>query len=369
MTRAFLLALSLLAAAVAEPPPAVFGPRVNLVGEAIPLGEAMERIGRQINRRFVGAPLQREQARQTYRFQLENATVADTLRAVEETTGLRIVRRSGRSGYVLTETPPVGQIGRRFGDYRVWVPTLRYSFYSYLAVADPARRYQRSLVNPSFVIEAPSDAEALRIRSIGAPWGMTASGLELPPTNPQAVVQQPSPNDARLWVLDQYIQAPELGVPELARVWFEVVFARSLTELRFDYPLKMTAPQLQTDGEFDAQLDPQPKVNYVQPGLALMLSGPVPAGLDPGNAMPSLARYLAVEGRFYEANDQALYTEMRLESATVVTDRLTTTWRALLDPTDARKVPARLELRCYVPSEEGTAERVEFEYLPMPPRG
>ena len=160
MNRVLFTIAMLLTPVCARPPAAQFGPRVSLSGE-LPLSTALLRLGRQLNRRFWGPPLNRsETARRSYAWHLDNATVADTLDAIRQTTGFE-VRRGSRYYYQLDEQGPRGSIGQPLGDFRVWLPAVRMFFSSYLYPAYADRVYQRLSVSPLFLVEAPCDPEAL----------------------------------------------------------------------------------------------------------------------------------------------------------------------------------------------------------------
>lgn len=358
--------IPLLLTFAAAQPRATVGPRVTLSGE-VELGDALDRIGRQLNRRFTGNILrQKKLLQQTYAFDLDAATVAEALDQLALLTGYRI-RRQNRFLYRIDVGVPVtGDVGRQFGDFRVWLSMVRYLFYSYRYPAMD-RSWDRAQLLPQFELEAPSDPESLRIRSILPPHAVGNDGLELPPLNPGAETESPSGSDPRIWTLMQYVTAPDPRIEMLDRVWFDVRFARELQQYGFDYALDLSVPQLQTDGPFDAQLEPQEKPNWEQ-GVTITVTGPIPANVPPEQVERWAPRYLWAEGQFLGADDRPLYTETRLEGTHIADPFWVTVWRVNLADVDGDATPERLRLELTMPGAETTLERVEFEHIPLPER-
>ncbi len=364
MTWSLALALAALTLAAPEPRDEC-GPRVTLVGTGIPLNDALERIGRQINRFFVGNLLQQPAGQRPYDFDLRGATVSETLAAVEGTVGYQ-VRRRNRGSYSIIGQKPVGQVGQRVGDFRVWLSMVQYYFYSMVSAAGGGT-FQRGYLLPQITIEAPSDPEALRLRSVAPPVGLAPNGQELLPTRGRGRLAQPSGNEPNQWLVNEYLQAPEAGTADAVAVFLDLTFAAALSRYAFDFRLDTAEPQLQTDGDYDARLEPVPRAVDWRRGVDVELTGPPPPDGAQGNPQQALNRQVWVEGRLF-AEAEPLYTETALVTVAAAEPTWTSTWRFALAPPDLRLKPTRLELAVAAAEGTGDTRRVTFDHVAIPTR-
>ncbi|MCC7490753.1 MAG: hypothetical protein IT204_00310 [Fimbriimonadaceae bacterium] len=348
----------LLAAPVAE-----LGPRVNLVGAAVPLVEALDSIGRQINRRFYGAVLRSPAtARRPCAFELRDADLGTALRAVETVSGYRL-RRSSRWLYTLDGSPPTAAVGQPWGAWNLWLTTVRSTSYALVYPGWEGRLYQQQYLTPALLLEAPSDQEALRLRGIAAPEGVTAAGLVLPAIDPRSRVIQPEPSDPRFWQVATSLTAPPPAERHLAALRCEVTWAARLTERTFEFQLPATERQVQTIDIVDATLEPRagtPREPYT-----VALAGQHEAAHSNAEATAFL-RGLLVEGQLHDAAGLPLYTETRQvdgEASGLI-------WRGQytfhLTELDAGATPARLVLRVTLADGEGPPERLQFDHVLLP---
>lgn len=358
--------LCLLGAAVAwgQPPAAVYGPRVTLHATGQPAAEVFDAVGRQLNRVFTGPALQGARRREPLDLDLDEATVAETLAALSEAAGAPIVRQAPHVYRVGETRQPGGEIGQPLGDFRCWLRSMRYLFYSTYFPAGPGRVARSAYLSPSLAIEAPSDPEALRIASVSPPTALTDGGDELASVPNRTRPTGPSGGDPRSWLFADLLNTRGLPVPSLARLWFDVTFVEELVARRYLFRLADGPGQLQSDGEFDALLEPAEEEAGWSAGALVTLRCPV--GLDP--EAPAGPDRIGVEGQFFDATDRPLYTIGTGNAAAVDEGLWQNQWRFRLYATDRKVEPVRLDVRLYVPEGLGVTERVTFEHLAVPPR-
>lgn len=356
--------LLLAVVALAQPPAAVYGPRVNLEASQRPASEVLDQVGRQLNRYFTGTAVQGANRNKPVDLVLHDATVAETLQAVAAATGGRVTRSSRFVYRVDDSRGAIGEVGQRLGDYACWLRYVRYTYYSYYYPAEPTKVSRLAYLSPYIAIEAPSDPEALRIASVSPPGAVTGQGDELTATSRRSRTTGPYDSDPRLWLLSDLLTLGGLDLAMLRQLWFDVTFARELQALRFDFRLADTVGQLQSDGDYDARLEPPDEDQSWSAGAAVTLSCAL--GVDP--EQPTGPDRVWVEGQFYDADDRPLYTQNTAEAPSRDEALWQNRWRFRLYRIDEKTKPARLELQLYVPVGTGVTERVTFEHVALPAR-
>ncbi len=352
------------ALATAQPPAAVHGPRVTIQALQQPTWEVLDAVGRQLNRLFTGTVVQSKARTRPIDLELDEATVAETLEAVARATGGRVTR-SSRFVYRVDEgRPAIGEIGEPLGDFQCWLRYVRYTYYSYYYPAEPAKVTRLAYLSPYIAIEAPSDPEALRLAGVSAPAARTDTGDELLATARRSRTIAPYDNDPRLWLLSDLLATAGLHLTSLRSLWFDVTFARELAAMRFDFRLADGAGQLQSDGDYDARLEPPEEGQDWSAGAAVNLQRAL--GLDP--EQPTGPERVWVEGRFFDADDRPLYTLATAEAPIRDEALWQNRWSFRLYRLDEKVKPVRLEVLLYVPLGTGVTERVTFEHVPLPAR-
>lgn len=191
---------------------AQYGPRVTHEADEQPLAEVLEAVGRQLNRRLELAGRQTEAARPVT-LRLTDATAGEALLELEELVGARAMRRS-RERYVLQPVRDLpGFVGQPIGAWRLWLESVAYALTSTIYPADPARRYARESTYGQFRFDAPSDADAVRLRRLR----QVPLGLEPARGQRQADVLAPDSNDPRQWRLQALLETPAAGVTAIER--------------------------------------------------------------------------------------------------------------------------------------------------------
>jgi hypothetical protein len=362
-----LLLIALLPVAAGAQPRTWLGPHVNLEATGVTAAEAFDALGRQLNTHFwIG--WSNPQTAPTYDVHLHDLTPAEAVARLAELTGQKL-RRNGREGWgpadAPSELPALGKpLPPPLGAWTVWLREIACHFTGTVSAPGRGGRQAHLAITPSFLVQAPSDAELLRVTRCRAAAAVTADGAELS-TNDRGWMWNQSYNDPSCWLL-----APELGpldrpVSALASVGFDLLLV-DLSERVFEFePLAAAGRhggELQTDGEVDARLDPP------APGAppSFVLSGPIPAGAG-DHWLERLQRPGTVDARLYAAGGRPLYSH--LETRNVSHDP--THWEAHLavtvDGPDARLTPARLTLTVYLPGVSETTLHVGFNDVPAPP--
>lgn len=349
------------ALAGADPLAAEYGPRVNLELTDQPLADVVDAVGRQINRRLEGSFLQQAPGRKPVDLVLHDATVAQALASIEELAECRALRRS-RERYVLQpqrELP--GFVGQPLGDWHLWLESVQYTLSSIIYPADPTRRWARVSTCAQFRLDAPSDADSVRLRRLRQPG--------LPAADPArqsrfADVTAPDPNDNRQWRLQLWLPVPGPDETSIERGEFTGEFASSCRQVKFDFgDLGSEETLLQTDGDLDVQLEaPQTRRG---PLWRVSLFLPPPA-VEPNQSAPRPTPPW-VEFWLRDRDAQPLYVDSRAEGSTLEQDRLV--WRYLVQPNDPEAAGgATLTVEVTLPEGESEAVPIRFEQIPMPDR-
>ena len=354
------LAVLFAATVVCGQPTSLYGPRITIHADGLATGDVLADIGRQMNRLFTGTAVQSKSRTAPLTMNLDDATVAETLEAIDRATNCRVTRASRFVYRVDASRKTVGEVGQPLGDYQCWLRYVRYSFYSYFYPTNDSRR---AYVSPYIAIEAPSDPESLRIQSVSAPGALTPGNDELGSLSRRSRTTGPWDNDPRIWLLSDLLEAPAPDVMSLKQLWFDVTFAARLDAMRFDFLLAGGGGQLQSDGEFDARLE-APEDNDWAGGTTVELQRAL--GVDP--EQPTGPERLWVEGRFYDADDRPVFTQLSSETPTQDEALWRNRWSFKVYKGDQKALPVRLEVQLYVPSGTGATERVTFEHVPLPPR-
>ncbi|MBI2302063.1 MAG: hypothetical protein HYU66_24430 [Armatimonadetes bacterium] len=345
---------------------AEFGPRVTLDAEAIPLRQALEQIGRQLNRRFYGQPLNdKDLAAKPVAFHLRNATMRQAVDAVEAATGLPVARYYGGYYNVGADSQYPRRIGVPLGDWTVWLSSIRYFYNSYLYFGEPGYRGIDERLGLVFAIEAPSDADSVRLLAISRPTAVTAAGDQLALATTYSPGWDFDNRDPSTYYATDYLKAPALDCAELEEVAVDLTFAARVEELRFVFDtLTVGKPLLLVSGDYDAELTVTPGVR----GGILSVRGPVPEGFDTPQGYARLRSERWLQARLYDAAGRALYTDLRMDTTTVKDGQWISGWRLETAFTDAGRAAAKLDARLYVPHGTTPPLRVAFSHLGLPLR-
>jgi hypothetical protein len=364
---AWLLVFSL--AAISRPASAWLGPKVDLDGKALTFEQACDAVGRQIGVHF-NLPWNRPaQPPPTYAFHLHGVSPQEAVTALATTCGQHL-QRVWRFAYALAppaDLLPAPVLGRPleapFEDWTVWARDVT-AVFNAAVTTRAGDSMGRITVTPSFVIQAPSDAELLRLVRVKPCDAESESGATLEcPRYPETWNRDYA--DPSRWLLAPALGPIEHRVKRLARCGFDMVYF-DLAERVFDFgPLDGARGDWQTDGEIDARLEARPAPGQPWP-VALKVSTP-PGEI--GGWMNAVQRPGTFTARFFDAHDKPLYT--RLDQAV---DRppaprggewLVKLNLSVVEP-DTRLAPRRLEVRAYLPQGGPAVRHVEFRDLPVP---
>lgn len=356
----------LTAATAAEPPPTVYGPRITLQSETEPLGEVVRALARQLNRQFTGPVLDNETlANRPTALRLDGATVYEALRALQEVTGYRVNRQS-RWSYQLTTSRTFLPDRRPFGDYHVALYYVRYNYDSYLYLGDPARNSLTARLMPYFYLYAPSDAEALRIQSIGPPTA-SVGGQALAAVSTNRPALTPDNRDPSVWTCYSYVDAPPPETAVLDEVSLPVTYYQSLRELVFEFREPwQTKSRSRRHGGYTATIASK-STDESDQTLRVTIAGPVPDGFDEQRINALLRSELWCEARFYQG-DEPLFTETSGAGANQKDGVWTSRWTLKLGGVDAGRPVDRLVVRFYVPGKVGESLLTSYSQVPLPDR-
>lgn len=348
------LLLLALSAAGARP----LGPQVDLVGPAIPLREALDRIGRQLNRRLEPDHAQDPRLTTTSAYNLQHATTAEALAALEDASGSRL-RRQGRQQYALptARSQPRRCLGRPLGEgWTVWLEELRAHFGASVNGAGERGLSVSGSLTPTLTIATPSDAECLRLVECSYPRATTDDGGTLEVRGGQPL-RWPARDEGLLWLLQPYLPPPARAARRLKSLRCEVV-RRELTTSSFSFDLPgANGPQLQTDGPVDATLTGDAQRGW---SLALRLQGFEP---DP---QVQNERELGLEAQLHGADGVGWYTHSWFSGRTQAGPLLTFTWTIRSAEQQLRGTPVRLEVQFYRPTGRRETLPVEFTEVALP---
>lgn len=372
-------------------------PRVTLEGDAIPLGEALERVGRQLNHRIGAGWARKPLLAKAFAFHLRDLEQRDALTALSEATGYAFPR-NGHGAYQFNGQPyqpPRSCLGQPLpGGWVVWFEELR-------AQATAAQRTGRerpidvaSSLTARFNVQPPNEVEAARVLATLPLTAAAEGGADLPAESRQTQPFYGSGGDPLFWGWERNFAAPPRELKRLARVGFQLLLAR-LRCVEFSFDLTgAPGSQLQTDGDVDATL-----VTHRSGRLSLQLSGgPLPTPEFPPSWSPEQALrrskrggglvtdyYLTpqaqaemqaqllrrddlLDARLYTAAGKPLYTT---HNGSVPRARPGERWvgqyQIASAEDDRTAAPARLDVCCWLPVARREVLSVEFRNLTLPP--
>jgi hypothetical protein len=332
---------------------------VDLTGE-LPVSEAMDRIGRQLNRRIEVYWHKDPRLAKTAQFNLKNATAAEALAALEQASGMRTYRR-GRWAMALTTYGErgAGVLWRAADGWQVGIQTATYNYNSALVPgsAEPPRVTRHHLL--THVLRPLNEWHGLALVDAAVPVVEAVAGEACTTKN-------------NYWHADQEGGAVTMwqtveGVAPTLRALAKVSVTLTLSDLqetvfRFDVPADKESRTLTEGGQ---------TLTVRRDGRTLGLQATLPileAEADSGvrRRLFQLSRERCLEARFFMADGRPLYTQTDSAGHEVHDRNVLMRWTAHAQGDDRALPVARIEVRLVRRTGEPRQQTVVLERVPLP---
>jgi hypothetical protein len=345
------------------------GPQVTLEGDAIPLREVLDRLGRQLNRQLQAGWTGDPRLAKTYAFKLRRASPRVAVETFERVTGHRL---RGQSRFHATvewdaAVPRCG-LGKPLGPFVVWLEEVRRGHH--FTMGD-GRDAQATTVNrwlaPRLTVQAGYESELLGLVQSGPLVAVTDAGAELRPMGDRTRRwYQWQRTESGLLALDE--MSLPLGSGELRllrRLDLELVVQR-LRHIEFTVDqISRPGTTLLTEDDVDLRCETS---RGSRPRLSI--AGALPAGLDDQRRehyQQMLRREATLEAQYFTADGEPRYTEVSGVDVGVQGKSWTLRCAPRFVGEERTTSIDRLVVRLHLPLEQRETHHVVFDDVPVPP--